>query len=93
MTQWQHALHSGGHRQPDGIQVAALERATDRGSASYKAARTLVVLQPHLRPTHLAALVDKGLDRARHVQPTRNGHEQFAGHPACLQLTVDRLSA
>jgi ATP-dependent helicase YprA (DUF1998 family) len=78
LPQWQHALHTGGHRQPDGTQVAVLNGQITV-AAQYKAARTLVVLSP-LQAYHLAALVDKGqtvLDMSNPAQ----WPEQFARHP------------
>jgi hypothetical protein len=76
--QWQQALQAGGHNLPDQTQLPVLAgRLTVAGQ--YKAARTLVVLQP-LQAAWQAELTDKGWSVIDMSNPAQWA-EQFAAYP------------
>jgi Lhr-like helicase len=75
---WQQALKAGGHKEPDQVQLSVLGgRLTVAGQ--YKAARTLVVLQP-LQAAWQSELTDKGWSVLDMSEPTQ-WQDQFASHP------------
>jgi hypothetical protein len=80
------------HRLPHARQTRPAHGGQLPVAAKYKATRTLVVHRaPPGRST--AAMVDKGLDRARHVRPSHWWAQQFASHaPFNLLIPVPEFA-
>jgi hypothetical protein len=77
-NEWQHALQAGGHKAPDQTQLQVLGGKL-AVAGQYKAARTLVILQPLQAAWH-AELTDKGWAVIDMSNPTQ-WSEQFAAYP------------